>query len=137
MKKVHININEGVGDLTFTMTRNDVELTLGQAEVVDDFIYEEPVYYYNELGLAVIFELQETEFVISSFELEKDNYILWGSALFKKSYNEVIDFFKSLGISSYQEDSYDDTKYIYYDNLSIIFEKDIVTTIALSNPKLE
>lgn len=130
-------MNTGVGDLTFTMTRDEIELTLGEANSIDDFIYEELVYYYDPLGLAVCFELHEASFIISSFELEKDNYLLWDFALFNKKYNEVISYFKSRGISNYQEDSYDGTIYIFYNNLSIEFEDDVVSVVALGNPALE
>lgn len=73
-----IHLTTGVGDLTFTMSEQEIIERLGEPSYIDnDTLNDCLVYYYNDLDLAVVFVEIDGQKVIDSFEMENANYQLW------------------------------------------------------------
>lgn len=139
-----IHLTTGVGDLTFTMSEQEIIERLGEPSHIDnDTLNDCLVYYYNDLDLAVVFVEIDGQKVIDSFEMENANYQLWQTPIFSQSFDTMVELFKQNPRSDFEQHSFEQHNneygcYIIYDNLFIEFDKETYTAtdFSLSNPNL-
>lgn len=134
-----IHLTTGVGDLTFTMSEQEIIERLGEPSHIDnDTLNDCLVYYYNDLDLAVVFVEIDGQKVIDSFEMENANYQLWQTPIVGQSLDTMVDLFKQNNISNFEQHNNEYGCYIIYDNLFIEFDKETYTAtdFSLSNPNL-
>ena len=93
----------GIEDVKFSMTQEEVIKLLGNPAGVDDSIAEQPVYYYDEIGLAIVFQWLGRHYKIHSFEIDRDLYTLWQAAVIGQPYEAIVELIKDNGVKDYVE----------------------------------
>lgn len=129
----------GIEDVKFSMTQEEVIKLLGNPAGVDDSIAEQPVYYYDEIGLAIIFQWLGSYYKIHSFEIDRDVYTLWQASVIGQSYETIVQLIKDNGVKDYVEYNSNSTSRVILcesANLSFSFENGIVDSLTLYNPIL-
>ena len=125
-----------INNIKFSMTQEEVRKLLGNPAGVDDSIAEQPVYYYDEIGLAIVFQWLGGHYKIHSFEIDRDLYTLWKVSVIGQPYETIVQLIKDNGVKDYIEyNSNSISKVIMCEsaNLSFSFENGIVDSLTLYN----
>lgn len=129
----------GIEGVKLSMTQEEVRKLLGTPAGVDDSITEQPVYYYDEIGLAIVFQWLGSHYKIHSFEIDRDLYTLWQAAVIGQPYETIVQLIKDNGVKDYVEYNSNSTSRVIMcesANLSFSIEKGVVDSLTLYNPIL-
>lgn len=129
----------GIEGVKFSMTQEEVSKLLGNPAGVDDSIAEQPVYYYDAIGLAIVFQWLGDHYKIHSFEIDRDLYTLWQAAVIGQPYEAIVQLIKDNGVKDYVEYTSNSTSRVIMcesANLSFSIENGIVDSLTLYNPIL-
>lgn len=138
MNNREIDLQNGVGDLHFSMNQQQFISILGQPTQIDnDDLNGCIAYYYNEMELGVIFVETGDKLVIDSFELDDKSYTLNGISIYDKSFEEIVKLLNQNGMNELDINDECGYRTIMYQNLFIGFnDKNEVDNLAISNPNL-
>lgn len=134
MNKV-INPSYSVDNLNFSMSEPEIKTILGEPTTIDNIEENHLVYYYQDLGLGIIFCVVDNQMIINSFEIEKVGYTLWGENIMNFSYDEIINLLVKKGLDYWLDNYYSD-RYIFCHNIAFEFEKEFISLLTVYNPKL-
>lgn len=129
----------GIENIKFSMMQEEVRNLLGNPADIDDSIAEQPVYYYDEIGLAIVFQWLDGHFKIHSFEIDKDLYTLWNAAIIGQTYQVIVQLIKDNAVKDYVEYNSNSTSRVIMcesSNLSFSIENGVVDSLTLYNPIL-
>jgi len=129
----------GIEGTKFSMTQEELRKLLGNPAAVDDSIAEQPVYYYDEIGLAIVFQWLDNHYKIHSFEIDRDLYTLWQAAVIGQPHEVVVQLIKDNGVNDYVEYNSNSTSRVIMcesANLSFSIENGVVDSLTLYNPIL-
>ena len=129
----------GINNINFSMPQNELKTILGNPAYIDDSIIEQPVYYYDEIGLAIVFEWIDGHYKTHSFEIDKDLYTLWNVSIIGQTYETIIQLLKDSGVKDYVEYTSNSTSRVIMckgANLSFSLENGVVDSLTLYNSAL-
>lgn len=98
-----IMIGEGLGDLRFGMSREEVKALLGEADEVSEFSYTDTdedlteSWHYDDLELSLSFD-EEDDWLLSAIAVNGDDYLLEGKKLMGFPRAQVLDEVAKMGL---------------------------------------
>lgn len=97
-----IRLGQGIGDLKFGLSMDDIEEIMGEPEEIEESDeedeFEHKAWNYWDTGFSFYFD-KEDDYRLSCIETANPNVTLWGQRIFEMSMNEVADLFKKKGIA--------------------------------------
>ena len=103
-----IRLGEGIGELKFGITMEDVEELMGEPEEVEESDeedeFEHKAWNYWDSGFSFYFD-KEDDYRLSCIETANPNVTLWGKQLFDMSLEEVENLFKEHGITNAEKET--------------------------------
>ncbi|MCF8229499.1 MAG: hypothetical protein K9G58_07735 [Bacteroidales bacterium] len=104
---LEIKPKEGLGELKFGESSEKLISMLGEAEEMEDIEDEDEfntvILNYWDKGISAFFEGKENS-VLSCFEVDNPETILFGQKVFELSENEIIELMKENGYSDIDTD---------------------------------
>ncbi|QHL88156.1 hypothetical protein GU926_12215 [Nibribacter ruber] len=124
-----IRLGQGIGDLKFGITMEDVEELMGEPEEVEESDeedeFEHKAWNYWDTGFSFYFD-KEDDYRLSCIETANPNVTLWGEKIFEMDMNKVQDLFKAKGITSVEKETMEnDVVCLSYDKemIDLYFEE--------------
>lgn len=135
MQENEIVLGQGIGDIKFGLTMDEVETIMGKPEEVEaseeeeEFEYE--VWNYWEEGYSFYFD-EDDDYRLGLIETANEEVTLFGEKIFEMKQAEVEALLKSKGLSTPDKDSLETgEKHITYEKemLDMYFENDALVTV--------
>ncbi len=133
----------GLSDLLFGATMAEAEKTFGKAEeseFLDDIEdCQSTVWHYWQQGFSLFFD-EKNEQIFCCVEIDNSDVILWGKKIFDFSEKQIIDLFKSKGISDFETELHEwGEKRLSFDeaNIDFYFEKNILSSINYGKSEMD
>ena len=139
-----IKIGNGVGQLKFDTTREQVLKIIGEPEEKESFSLSEldgdktESWHYDTLGLSLSFD-EENNWLLSSIAISNEDYTLNGEVLIGKTREAAIKLMEQNGWHTIEEDeevSRDDANasllHVEEASISLWFEHNILTEVQVS-----
>jgi len=133
----------GLSDLLFGASMLDAEKVFGKAEeseFLDDIEdCESTVWHYWEKGFSLFFD-EKSEQIFCCVEIDNEEVILWGQKIFDLSEKQIIDLFKSKGISAFETELHEwGEKRLSFDevNIDFYFEKNKLSSINYGKSEMD
>ena len=97
---IEIKPMEGLGELNFGVTKEEVERMVGAPEDVEEMDTENDIrtliWHYWSKGFSAFFD-EDNNFKLSSLEVDNQMATLWGQLIFNMKEEELIELFRSKG----------------------------------------
>ena len=97
---IEIKPMEGLGELNFGVTKEEVERMVGAPEDVEEMDTENNIrtliWHYWSKGFSAFFD-EDNNFKLSSLEVDNQMTTLWGQLIFNMKEEELIELFRSKG----------------------------------------
>ena len=97
---IEIKPMEGLGELNFGVTKEEVERMVGAPEDVEDTDGENDIrtliWHYWSKGFSAFFD-EDNNYKLSSLEVDNQMATLWGQLIFNMKEEELIELFRSKG----------------------------------------
>jgi hypothetical protein len=135
MQENEIVLGQGIGDIKFGLTMEDVETIMGKPEEVEsseedeEFDYE--VWNYWEEGFSFYFD-EDDDYRLGLIETANEEVTMFGKKIFQMKQSEVEALLKSNGLSNPDKDTLETgEKHITYEKemLDMFFENDALVTV--------
>ena len=133
----------GLSDLLFGASMADAEKVFGKAEeseFLDDIEdCQSTVWHYWEQGFSLFFD-EKTEQIFCCVEIDNEDVILWGQKIFDFSEKQIIDLFKSKGITEFETELHEwGEKRLSFDeaNIDFYFEKNKLSSINYGKSEMD
>ncbi len=111
-KKLIIKPLEGLGNLKFGTTKQDVENYLGKPqdteviEVAENELSDAIVWNYDDQGISAFFEKDHND-LLTCFDIRNDNVVLFGKKVFDLKMEQIIDLMNKNGFSDIESEDED------------------------------
>lgn len=106
MKNKEIKIAEGIGEVNFGMSPEEVSQLLGEADEINKQVYsdEDPDYYsiewhYDQIEMSLVFDMLET-LMLTTISVSSEAYTLKGNILIGNTIEDVMNIFDKIGMTS-------------------------------------
>ncbi|OFY97570.1 MAG: hypothetical protein A3K10_00100 [Bacteroidetes bacterium RIFCSPLOWO2_12_FULL_31_6] len=133
----------GLSDLLFGASMSDAEKVFGKAEeseFLDDIEEcQSTVWHYWEQGFSLFFD-EKSKQIFCCVEIDNKDVILWGQKIFDLSEKQIIDLFKSKGISDFETELHEwGEKRLSFDetNIDFYFEKSKLSSINYGKSEID
>lgn len=130
-----IKLGQGLGEIKFGLTMDEVEAIMGKAEEVEtseeDEEFEYEVWNYWEEGYSFYFD-EDDEYRLGLIETANEEVTMFGKKIFKMKQAEVEALLKSNGLSNPDKDTLETgEKHVTYEKemLDMYFDKDALVTV--------
>lgn len=96
-----IIIGQGLGEIKFGMTKDEVEKILGKADEIEKYSYTDndenktESWHYDELEVSFSFD-EEDDFELGAISVTSDKFLFNGEKLIGKTEEEVLNFITSI-----------------------------------------
>jgi hypothetical protein len=125
MKSLEILPLKGFGELAFGQTIDTTVQQLGTAEEIDEMDGEDGmntvILHYWSLGMSIFFEGVERS-VISCFETDNTDSVLFGQKIFEKDQKDILKIMKDNGFSNVEKEMEEgETRLTFEDGLIDFF----------------
>jgi flavin-dependent dehydrogenase len=135
MQEKEIKIGEGIGQIKFGLTMDDVEAIMGEPEEIEESDEEEEFEYqvwnYWEEGYSFYFD-EDDDYRLGLIETANEETKLFGQKIFEMTQAEVETLLKAKGFSEPEKDSLETgEKHLTYEKemLDMYFDKDALVTV--------
>lgn len=135
MQENEIVLGQGIGDLKFGLTMEEVEALMGKAEEVEtseeeeDFEYE--VWNYWDEGYSFYFD-EDDDYRLGLIETANEEATLFGKKIFQMKQAEVEALLRANGLSNPEKDTLETgEKHLTFEKemLDMYFDKDALVTV--------
>lgn len=133
----------GLSDLLFGASMLDAEKIFGKAEeseFLDDIEeFQSTVWHYWDLGFSLFFD-EKNEQIFCCVEIDNQDVILWGQKIFELNEKQIIDLFKSKGITDFETELHEwGEKRLSFDeaNIDFYFEKNKLCSINYGKSEMD
>ena len=133
----------GLSDLLFGATMADVEKVFGKAgesEFLDDIDdWQSTVWHYWDSGFSLFFD-EKNKQMFCCVEIDNPDVTLWGQKIFEFSEKQIVDLFKSKGITSFETEIHEwGEKRLSFDesNIDFYFEKNKLSSINYGKSEMD
>ncbi len=133
----------GLSYLLFGASMSDAEKLFGKAEeseFLDDIEdCQSTVWHYWELGFSLFFDEKDDQ-IFCCVEIDNENVVLWGQKIFDFSEKQIVDLFKSKGISEFETEIHEwGEKRLSFDevNIDFYFEKNKLSSINYGKSEMD
>ena len=103
MQENEIVLGQGIGDIKFGLTMDEVETIMGKPEEIEESEEEEEFEYqvwnYWEEGISLYFD-KEDDYRLSCIETANREVLLWGERIFEMSQAQVKQLFADNDITN-------------------------------------
>lgn len=130
-----IVLGQGLGEIKFGLTMDEVEAIMGKPEEVEtseeDEEFEYEVWNYWEEGYSFYFD-EDDDFRLGLIETANEDVTLFGQKIFQMKQAEVEALLKTKGLSSPDKDTLETgEKHVTYEKemLDMYFDKDALVTV--------
>lgn len=110
MKNKDIKIAEGIGDVQFGMSTEEIRQLLGEPNETNKQVYsdEDPDYFsiewhYDQIEMSLVFDMLET-LMLSTISISSEAYTLEGNSLIGSAIEDVMTVFDKMDLSSEWEE---------------------------------
>ena len=110
MKNKDIKIAEGIGDVQFGMSTEEIRQLLGEPDETNKQVYsdEDPDYFsiewhYDQIEMSLVFDMLET-LMLSTISISSEAYTLEGNSLIGSAIEDVMTVFDKMDLSSEWEE---------------------------------
>jgi flavin-dependent dehydrogenase len=135
MQNNEIILGQGLGEIKFGLTMDEVEAIMGKPEEVEeseeDEEFEYEVWNYWEEGYSFYFD-EDDDYRLGLIETANEEVTMFGKKIFQMKQAEVEELLKANGLSDQEKDTLETgEKHITYEKemLDMYFEKDVLITI--------
>jgi len=135
MQENEIVLGQGIGDIKFGLSMEDVETIMGKPEEVEtseeDEEFEYEVWNYWEEGFSFYFD-EDDDYRLGLIETANEEVTMFGKKIFQMKQSEVEALLKSNGLSNPDKDTLETgEKHITYEKemLDMFFENDALVTV--------
>lgn len=133
----------GLSDLLFGASMAEAEKVFGKAEeseFLDDIEdCQSTVWHYWEQGFSLFFD-EKSQQIFCCVEIDNEDVILWGQKIFDFSEKQIIDLFKSKGITEFETELHEwGEKRLSFDeaNIDFYFEKNKLSSINYGKSEMD
>lgn len=142
---LHLEIKPilGLSDLLFGASMADAEKVFGKAEeseFLDDIEdSQSTVWHYWEQGFSLFFD-EHNEQIFCCVEIDNEDMVLWGQKIFSFTEKQIIDLFKSKGITNFETEVHEwGEKRLTFDevNIDFYFEKNKLSSINYGKSEID
>jgi hypothetical protein len=139
---VQLDIKPGIGlsALLFGATMGEAEKIFGkpeEVELLDDIEdCQATVWHYWENGFTLFFDEQDTQ-NFNCVEIDAPDTLLWGKKIFSLTEQQLIQLFKSKGITQYETEEHEwGESRLSFDaaNIDFYFEKNKLSSVNYGKP---
>ena len=130
-----IILGQGIGEIRFGLTMDEVEAIMGKPEEVEtseeDEEFEYEVWNYWEEGYSFYFD-EDDDYRLGLIETANEEVTLFGQKIFQMKQAEVEALLKSKGLSNPDKDTLETgEKHVTYEKemLDMYFDKDALVTV--------
>ncbi|MFC5270941.1 hypothetical protein [Adhaeribacter terreus] len=135
MQENEIVLGQGIGDIKFGLTMDEVETIMGKPEEVEtseeDEEFEYEVWNYWEEGYSFYFD-EDDDYRLGLIETANEEVTMFGQKIFQMKQAEVEALLKSKGLSNPDKDTLETgEKHVTYEKemLDMYFDKDALVTV--------
>jgi hypothetical protein len=138
MHSTEIEIAEGIGEVKFGMSPDEVLNILGEPNEKNkvEFSEEDPDYYseewhYDTIEMSLVFDMLES-LELSTISVSSAQYTLEGESLIGMDYSSLMELFEEIGIENswieFEEED-PDSRSFYNENegISLYFEEELLS----------
>ncbi|MBK0403581.1 hypothetical protein I5M27_11330 [Adhaeribacter sp. BT258] len=135
MQENEIVLGQGIGDIKFGLTMEEIETIMGKPEEVEeseeDEEFEYQVWNYWEEGYSFYFD-EDDDYRLGLIETANEEVTLFGQKIFQMKQSEVETLLKSKGLSNPDKETLETgERHITYEKemLDMYFENDALVTV--------